>query len=245
MAKQKIFAGMKHGHLTVVREVATDNWGIRRYECKCECGRKSILRSNHFVQSRKFCTRSCKLLSKKRVKDLTGRRFVRWVVLKSIGINQRTGWMMWRCQCDCGRRKNVAGAQLTAGDSRSCGCINADLKRAGRDKAQLLQARKDSHKKFRIANAAKIRANTLRYERKLSKATPDWLTEEHWQAMNKIYLEARQKTLKTGVQYDVDHIIPINGKTVSGLHVPWNLQILTKRANVRKSNRYAGLSGDR
>ncbi len=63
---------------------------------------------------------------------------------------------------------------------------------------------------------------------------PSWVDEDSIKA---IYAEARQLELETGVKYHVDHIIPVQGENVSGLHVPWNLQILKASENIAKSNK--------
>lgn len=65
-------------------------------------------------------------------------------------------------------------------------------------------------------------------------ACPAWLSEDEHAEIEAIYVEARRITAETGVPHQVDHIVPLRGKTVCGLHVPWNLQVLTAIQNRAK-----------
>lgn len=70
------------------------------------------------------------------------------------------------------------------------------------------------------------------------KRTPLWLNEQDLQKISDIYKQAAELTASTGIKHHVDHIIPLQGKTVSGLHVPHNLQVLNYMENIRKKNKY-------
>jgi hypothetical protein len=70
-----------------------------------------------------------------------------------------------------------------------------------------------------------------KYQAALLSRTPTWLTPEHIHEMDSIYE-------KCPPFCEVDHIVPLQGINVSGLHVPWNLQYLTISDNRSKSNKY-------
>jgi hypothetical protein len=82
----------------------------------------------------------------------------------------------------------------------------------------------------KAAHRAKRRASKL-------KATPNWLTDNDWMEIRRYYKVASFLTKKTGIKYCVDHIHPLQGKEVCGLHVPWNLQLLTDAENTSKGNK--------
>jgi hypothetical protein len=72
---------------------------------------------------------------------------------------------------------------------------------------------------------------------KLLNATPNWLSIQDWNDIKRFYKVCNFLTKKTGIKYTVDHIHPLQGIEVCGLHVPWNLQILTDSDNTSKGNK--------
>ena len=82
------------------------------------------------------------------------------------------------------------------------------------------------------------KANIKHRRAKHKQATPKWLTQEQKTAIKRFYLDAMAATRITGTFYVVDHVIPLRGELVSGLHVPWNLRVVTRTENLAKSNKH-------
>ena len=92
-------------------------------------------------------------------------------------------------------------------------------------------------KKYDAENKEQRNLRSLLRKRRHRSATPPWLTAEHRERIRQVYLQARHMTELTGEKYVVDHQVPLRGKSVCGLHVPWNLEIMTHSANCKKHNK--------
>ena len=91
---------------------------------------------------------------------------------------------------------------------------------------------------YKDRNVDVVRADTSVRKRRHREATPKWLTPAERLQMRDLYVQARKMTELTRERYVVDHIVPLRGEEVCGLHVPWNLRVITQEENLKKSNKH-------
>ena len=99
------------------------------------------------------------------------------------------------------------------------------------------EERSKHREKYKIQNPELYKSLTSVRKRRHKNATPSWVTKEQKLMMRQLYLEAMRLTKLTGERYVVDHIVPLINPTVCGLHVPWNLRVITQAENLKKSNK--------
>jgi hypothetical protein len=98
------------------------------------------------------------------------------------------------------------------------------------------EKRREYQEAWKQRNPDRVKASNKSRRRKHRDATPPWLTAAQKAEIREIYRIAIHMTKATGEQYVVDHICPLRADTVCGLHVPWNLRVITQEENLRKSN---------
>lgn len=89
-----------------------------------------------------------------------------------------------------------------------------------------------------VANFQKWRVKNLDrmvYHSAQRRAKPMWGDKQYIQDL---YSNSKEASKIFGILFEVDHIIPLNGKDVCGLHVPDNLQVLPRSLNREKSNKW-------
>lgn len=205
--------GQTFGRLFVASEAMPG--AKSRWNCVCQCGNKTVVQVTHLRNGK---IQSCGCWQKERAatcgKDRMGQRHGRLVVIAKTDKRQH-GKIVWRCQCDCGNTTELTSVNLRMG-TRSCGCYRKEVT------ARL----KYSH--GLSGTPAYQTASAMKRYCKKKKRTPPWADIE---VIKDVYLKCPKGLA-------VDHIIPLQGELVSGLHVPNNLQYLTREANSAKNNKF-------
>lgn len=142
-------------------------------------------------------------------------------------------------------------AERYTGNKTCCVCGNAGANKVKRrDRAKYIAHAtnwkkqnplkvKESNLKTNQANPAKRNLWTANYRSAKDRRTPAWLTDFDKLKIECMYSIASMLTRENKEPWHIDHIIPLRGENVSGLHVPSNLQFISGIDNVRKRNQYA------
>jgi hypothetical protein len=101
-----------------------------------------------------------------------------------------------------------------------------------------LERNPDYQSNFYKANKERYIAASARRRAAQDSATPSWLTAIDKAMIQEMYDVSEARYIQTGIKHHVDHIVPINGKGVAGMHVPWNLQVITAHENLSKGWRF-------
>lgn len=127
------YIGRVYGELIVIDDVinVSEKGSYKRsLICKCSCG---TIKSYSPYNVEYGNTQSCGHSQGAKPKDITGKRFGRLVALEILNKNEY-GRYVWECKCDCGNYVYVSVDKLTCGDTKSCGCLKAEMaKELGKD----------------------------------------------------------------------------------------------------------------
>ena len=116
-------------------------------------------------------------------------------------------------------------------------------RQAAKKRAEQPEQIKAAKKAYAQRNKAVINAAAARRKAAKLKRTPKWLTKFDKLKIRCIYSIAAMLTRVNHEPWHVDHIVPLQGDLVSGLHVPSNLQVMLGVENVRKHKKFEVMHG--
>jgi hypothetical protein len=111
----------------------------------------------------------------------------------------------------------------------------AEWRAANPDK---VKAQKPLKKAYKQANPEKMTALLAKRRAAKLQRTPKWLSVDDLWLIEQAYEVAALRSKATNIAWHVDHIFPLQGELVSGLHVPTNLQVIPWFDNLSKANKF-------
>lgn len=213
--------GQRFGRLTVIERGENTRHNKMTWLCLCECGNTKHVIAGDLKSGR---TNSCGCLrkeatAKRLTEDLIGQRFGRLVVI-GLSDTRVKDSVTWFCKCDCGKFRDIPASYLKTAHIESCGCLRSEVNRDRAIKRNTTHGLTHTKGYITAMSSARRAAKLQR--------TPKWADLD---AIADFYVSRPEG-------YHVDHIIPLQGEKVSGLHVLENLQYLPAVENVRKHNKF-------
>ncbi len=223
---KKEMEGKRFGRLLVISEAGAKvyaNSTFMTYLCKCDCGNEIVtlgmsLRNKNTTSCGCAQAESARSTGIAAFKDLSGKKVNRLTVIRRAKTPVGSGNAKFLCICECGSEVIVTGNALSSGRQISCGCVKNEPKVS--EEAKIATSRKCNATR----RSAKINATKI-------------FDHEFFSLLeSEIYLLAVDRSIKTGVPHEVDHIVPLQSKVVCGLHNEFNLRVITRRENLSKKN---------
>lgn len=112
------------------------------------------------------------------------------------------------------------------------------LKEQRETRASKKEVLSEYFRNYKRNNKGKVNATNKKREVAKKQRIPAWLTPDDFWFISEIYDLAALRSAATGVIWHVDHIVPLQGKSVSGLHVPTNLRVILGQENLAKNNAF-------
>lgn len=94
---------------------------------------------------------------------------------------------------------------------------------------------REASRKWQQENRERVRVLVAERTSARKRRTPGWANTDR---IREFYEIAAEMTRKTGIKHHVDHVMPLRGELVSGLHVHENLRVVTSAENLQKGNRW-------
>ena len=140
----------------------------------------------------------------------------------------------------CGEVKPIEGFPVAnrnkSGRGGACKeCRKEDSKKYRADNRDKELSR---HKKYHAKNPEKNAAKAAKYNAAKLRRIPSWSNEADLKAIKKIYARCKRINKLTGVEHQVDHVMPLQGENISGLHHSTNLAIIPAALNASKNNKW-------
>lgn len=131
-------------------------------------------------------------------------------------------------------RKRSDGSQYITTPASCKVCRNKKAVKYRKENQEVIRAYRKSPKR-KADTKMRLKIKEIR---KSHPAVPNWLTLEQKKEIRKLHLKQKHMRDTKNKEYHIDHIVPLNGETVCGLHVPWNLQLIPEKENLSKSNKW-------